>query len=259
MKIDNSIIINKALKEVWEFAMNTDNLVKWIKKLKSFESISGSPRTVGGISKHVYEEANGKEIEMTEKVEKLKLIEKNLEKKGEDIATKLGEVAKLSQEDAYKQLLETVEEQHGKDLTDRMRKLEAEGEDRFQGRAKEIVAYAIQKTAVSQTQEITSTTVMLPSEDIKGKIIGKEGRNIRALEQAIGVNLIIDDTPGVITISSFDGVRREIAQKVLQTLIKDGRIQPTRIEEVTLKVKEEIEETIKKAGEINLKFRAAVS
>ena len=130
-----------------------------------------------------------------------------------------------------------------------MRKLEQEGEERYEQRAREIVSYAIQKTAVDQTQEVTTTTVMLPSEDIKGKIIGKEGRNIRALEREAGVEIVVDETPEAVVISGFDPLRRHVARVALERLIKDGRIHPARVEEEVAKVKDEIDIQVKEAGE----------
>lgn len=112
-----------------------------------------------------------------------------------------------------------------------MKKLELEGRERFEKRAKEILAQAIQKWALSQAQEITTTTLTLPSEEIKGRIIGKEGRNIRALEKLTGVEIVVDETPEAVVISSFDPIRRQIAKSALEKLIQDGRIQPARIEE----------------------------
>ena len=142
-----------------------------------------------------------------------------------------------------------MEKECEQDLVGRVRKLEAEGRDRFDRRAKEIVAYAIQKTAVSQTQEITTTTVILPSEDLKGKIIGKEGRNIRSLERLAGVEIVVDETPETVIISGFDPLRRHIAKVALERLIKDGRIHPARVEEEVAKVQAEVEEQMREAGE----------
>src|SRR3989344_1133063 len=147
---------------------------------------------------------DAKEDEFRKKVEKLQTVEKNLEQAQEETSKKLEEVASLSREEAKKELFARAEKEYEQDLTGRIRKLEAEGQDRFERRAKEIVAYAIQKTAVSQTQEITTTTVNLPSEDIKGKIIGKEGRNIRSLERLAGVEIVVDETPETVVISGFD-------------------------------------------------------
>jgi ribonuclease Y len=116
-------------------------------------------------------------------------------------------------------------------------------------KSKEILSIAIQKVAADHTADITTSTVQIPNDEIKGRIIGREGRNIRAFEQATGVDLIIDDTPESITISAFDGVRRYIAKKALEKLIADGRIHPARIEEVVQKMQKEVEETIKETGE----------
>ena len=162
---------------------------------------------------------------------------------------KLEEVGQLSQEQAKAELLSGVQTRYEKDILGKMRKLEAEGQERFSARAKEIVAYAIQKTAVPQAQEVTTTTVALPAEDMKGKIIGKEGRNIRALERVTGVEVIVDETPEAVVISGFDPLRRHIAKVALERLIKDGRIHPARVEEEVAKVQAEIEQQMKEAGE----------
>lgn len=190
-----------------------------------------------------------KEDEFRKKVEKLQGIEKNLETAQEEAAKKLEEVAHLSREDAKKEVFARVEKEYEQDIVGRIRKLEAEGQDRFERRAKEIVAYAIQKTAVSQTQEITTTTVILPSEDLKGKIIGKEGRNIRSLERLAGVEIVVDETPEAVVISGFDPLRRHIAKVALERLIKDGRIHPARVEEEVAKVQAEMDGQMREAGE----------
>src|SRR3989338_8027983 len=190
-----------------------------------------------------------KEQEFRRKVEKLKQIEKNLENSEEEIAKKLEDVAGLPREKAKEELIAQVERKYEQDIVGRIRKLEAEGQERFDRRAKEIVAYAIQKTAVSQTQEITTTTVVLPSEDMKGKIIGKEGRNIRSLERLAGVEIVVHETPEAVVISGFDPLRRHIAKVALERLIKDGRIHPARVEEEVAKVQQEIEGQMKEAGE----------
>jgi len=194
----------------------------------------------------LYEE---KEQEFFAKVEKLKKEEQKLIENKNKALQKLEQVAKLSREEAKEQLLLGVEESYEKDILGRIRKLEAEGQERFENRAKEILAYAIQKTAVSQVQEVSSTTVSLPSEDMKGKIIGKEGRNIRALERAAGVEIIVDETPEAVVISGFDPLRRHIAKVALERLMKDGRIHPARVEEEVEKVEQEIDQQIKEAGE----------
>ena len=194
----------------------------------------------------VYE---GKEQEFFAKVETLKKEEQKLTEAKTKAVEKLEQLSKLSQKEAKEQLLQDVQESYEKDILGRMRKLEAEGQERFENRAKEILSYAIQKTAVAQVQEISSTIVPLPSEDMKGKIIGKEGRNIRALERAAGVEIIVDETPEAVVISGFDPLRRHIAKVALERLMKDGRIHPTRVEEEVAKVEEEIDQQIKEAGE----------
>ncbi len=190
-----------------------------------------------------------KEQELKQKVGRLKEIEDQLERRRLDVEHKLEAVAGLNREQAKEQLLEVVQEQYQKDILARIRKLETEGQERFETRAKEIVAYAIQRTAVSQAQEISSTTVMLPSEDMKGKIIGKEGRNIRALERLAGVEIVVDETPEAVVISGFDPLRRHVAKVALERLIQDGRIHPARVEEEVAKVQAEIDTQIKEAGE----------
>ncbi|MDP2641522.1 MAG: ribonuclease Y [Candidatus Yanofskybacteria bacterium] len=179
----------------------------------------------------------------------LKDTKEKLEQERADIVRRLEAVAKLSQEEAKSELFGRVEAQHEKDILGRIRQLEAEGKDRFDARAREIVSYAIQKIAVPQTQEITTSTVILPSEEMKGKIIGKEGRNIRALERAAGVEIIVDEAPETVVISGFDAVRRHIAKTALERLIQDGRIHPARVEEEVAKVQGEIEQQMKEAGE----------
>jgi ribonuclease Y len=145
--------------------------------------------------------------------------------------------------------LKAVEKKSEEDILIRMQKLEQQGEERLEKRAQEILTTSIQRLGNSVASDVMATTVQIPSDDIKGKIIGKEGRNIKAFERATGVEVIIDDTPGSITISSFNPVRRQIARVALEMLIADGRIQPAKIEEMVEKAKNEINKTIKEKGE----------
>lgn len=161
----------------------------------------------------------------------------------------LENVANMSSEEAREKLFERIEEENKNELYDRMIKLEQFTKDELDKKAKGYIVSALQRYASSQTQEATTTAVALPSDEIKGRIIGKEGRNIRTLERLTGVELIVDDTPETIIISGFDSIRRHIAKLSLEKLISDGRIQPARIEEAVLKAKEEINEKIKEAGE----------
>jgi len=184
-----------------------------------------------------------------QKVEELKKIKNNLEKLKAEALKNLERTSGLSKTRAKKELLDSLETEHQREVLEKMRKLEREKDEKFQKRAKEILATTIQKLAVSQTQELTTTTLSLPNEEIKGRIIGKEGRNIQAFERVTGTELIIDEAPGSVIISSFDSVRRRIAKVALEKLIADGRIQPARIEDIVQKVKEEVVAQIKEAGE----------
>lgn len=161
----------------------------------------------------------------------------------------LERVAGLSVEEAKTELLKKVEIEEEEDITVRLHKLETQAADRLEQRAKDILATTIQRLANSTVPEVMATTVDIPSDDLKGKIIGKEGRNIRTFEKATGVEVVIDDTPGSIVLSSFDPVRRQIARTALEALIRDGRIQPAKIEELVEKAKEDIAKVIKEKGE----------
>lgn len=161
---------------------------------------------------------------------------------------KLEKVAHLSKEEARSELVQSIEKQYENDLEGRMRKLEIAGNERLEQRAKEILTSSVHRLGNSVVSDVLATTISLPSDEIKGKIIGKEGRNIRSFERATGVDVIIDDTPGTITLSSYDPIRRQVARIALENLILDGRIQPARIEEVVKKAEEEINTIIKKKG-----------
>ncbi len=183
------------------------------------------------------------------KIEEVKGIKERAQTLSEERAKKLEELASLSREDARSELIKSVEDDAREDIVVRMHKLETQATDTLERRAKDILATVIQRLASSSTPEIMSTTVTIPSDDVKGKIIGKEGRNIRAFERMAGVELIVDDTPGAITISSFDPVRRHTAKIALENLIADGRIQPAKIEEMVEKAKNESNKIIKERGE----------
>jgi len=190
-----------------------------------------------------------KENEFREKVKKLREMKMGLERLRQEALKKLEKIANLPREKAKKELMDNLEREYNKDILARMEKLEAEGREKYERKAKEILSLAIQKCALSQSQELTTTTVALPSDDIKGRIIGKEGRNIKTLERLTGTEVIVDETPEAVVISSFDPVRRHIAKIALEKLIQDGRIQPARIEEIVKKAESEIVSKIKEAGE----------
>jgi ribonuclease Y len=161
---------------------------------------------------------------------------------------KLEKVATLSAEEAKGELIQSIEKQYETDLEGRMRKLEISGNERLEQRAKEILTTSVHRLGNSVVSDVLATTMTLPNDEIKGKIIGKEGRNIRAFERATGVDVIVDDTPGTVTLSSYDPIRRQIARIALENLILDGRIQPAKIEEMVKKAEEEINTIIKKKG-----------
>jgi ribonuclease Y len=187
--------------------------------------------------------------EFQEKVKKLREIKQSLEDLRAEVLESLERISGLSREEAKKELLENLEKEYQKEILEKIKKLEKEGLERMEKRAKEILATAIQKCAINQAQEITTTTFSLPSEEIKGRIIGKEGRNIRTLERLTGVEIVIDETPEAVVISGFDPIRRQIAKTALEKLVQDGRIQPARIEEKVEEAKKEVANQIKEAGE----------
>ena len=190
-----------------------------------------------------------KEAEFQDKVEKLRKIKEGLESLRQEALENLERVSNLSREEAKRELLSNLEKEYQKEILEKIKNLESEGWQRFEKKAKELVALAIQKVAVSQAQELTTTTVALPNEEIKGRIIGKEGRNIRTLERLTGVEIVVDESPEAVMISGFDPIRRQIAKTALEKLIQDGRIQPAKIEEMVEKARSEINSQIKEAGE----------
>ncbi len=185
---------------------------------------------------------------------KLKILEiKEIKNKVQEMEAKahgeLEKISKLSEEDARGELFKIIEKKYEEDFVSKIQKLERDGFERLDRKAKDILAITIQRLASSTASDMMTTTVQIPSDDIKGKIIGKEGRNIRALERSAGVEIIIDDAPGTITISSFDPIRRQVAKLAMDNLILDGRIQPAKIEETVEKARQEINKIIKDKGE----------
>ena len=186
---------------------------------------------------------------LKKKAEEIRKIREDAEKIEDRKREELEKIANLTEEEAKNQLLGSIEKKFESDILARIQKMELFGQEKLEEKAKNTLATIIQRLASSTASEVSTTSVNIPSEDLKGKIIGKEGRNIRALERAAGVEIIVDETPGSVIISSFDPVRRHIAKIALENLIVDGRIQPARIEEAVDKAKTEIEKIIKDAGE----------
>jgi len=195
------------------------------------------------------EQLEKKESDLRVKIQKVKKIKEELLGLREEEVKKLEKIAKLSSKEAKDELLAKIEKEHQATLLERLEKLEREGQEELNKKAQRIIALAMQRYAASQANEITSTAVTLPNDDLKGRIIGKEGRNIKTMEKLTGVEILVDDTPGAIIVSGFDPIRRQIAKTALEKLLLDGRIQPARIEEAVEKAKQEIGEKIQEAGE----------
>lgn len=194
-------------------------------------------------------EVQDKQTKLQEKVERVQQIKAEIEQLREQQVVKLQEVSNLTKEEAKDQLMQKIEESSKTDLMGRIIKLEKESTEVYEEKARELVVDVIQRCASSHAAENTSTMINIPSEEMKGRIIGKEGRNIKTIEKLTGCEIIIDDSPESIVISGFSTIRRQIAKIALEKLIADGRIQPARIEEFVEKAKQDLSLDIKKAGE----------
>ncbi len=183
------------------------------------------------------------------KIAEVKQVREKVEDMAKAKVAELERVASLSRDAAKDELLKEVEKEYGGDILVRMQKLEMSGKEKLEEKAKQILTTAIHRFGNSVASDMMATTITIPSDEVKGKIIGKEGRNIKAFERATGVDVIVDDTPGTITLSSFDPVRRQIARVALENLIVDGRIQPAKIEEMVNKAREEIGKIMKDKAE----------
>ncbi|XKT75271.1 MAG: ribonuclease Y [Patescibacteria group bacterium UBA2103] len=197
-----------------------------------------------------------RQIDIDRENDRLKREEATLERREEELKNlieqkekELETIADISKEDARKELIESMEKDYEESLMLRAQRLETANREQLEEKAKTIITNAIHRFGNAVHADVMSFQFPLPNDETKGKIIGKEGRNIRAFERATGVDVIIDDTPGYITISSFDPIRRHTARLTLERLLSDGRIQPAKIEEAVEKARQEIEETIKRKGE----------
>ncbi|HVV38819.1 MAG TPA: ribonuclease Y [Candidatus Paceibacterota bacterium] len=183
------------------------------------------------------------------RIEEIKSIKERAEALVSQRSEELARVAGLTKDEAKEQLYREMERENGEDFMMRAAKLERDGMEKLERKAKDILTTAIHRLGNSVASDTMATAITIPNDDIKGKIIGKEGRNIKAFERATGVEVIIDDTPGSIVMSSYDPIRRAIARVALENLIIDGRIQPAKIEEVVEKAKGEINKIIKEKGD----------
>ena len=245
---------DKAQKAVEEATQKAESILEEAKKEEKTALIQVRKLEERALQKEENVEKRREEVEkdaqnIQEKIVILKSKKEEIEALEAKKMEELEKVASLSEEQAKKELIEMTEKKYEQDLMMRIQKLEVTGREEFEKKAKDILVSTIQRLASSTASEVTTTTVPIPSDDLKGKIIGKEGRNIRALEQAVGVEIIVDDTPGAVVISSFDPVRRQIGKIALENLILDGRIQPARIEEMAERAKMEVDKLIKQKGE----------
>ena len=197
-----------------------------------------------------------KEKDLSSRIKELENKDKTLKEKDDRLSrmieeekTKLEKISGLTQDAAKKLLMETIEKEARHEASVIIKKIEDEAKEEADKRAKKIISLAIQRCAIDHTTEFTVSVVPLPNEEMKGRVIGREGRNIRALEAATGIDVIVDDTPEAVVLSGFDMMRREIARISLERLISDGRIHPTRIEEVVAKARIEVEQNVKDTGE----------
>lgn len=194
-------------------------------------------------------ELKAKEEDLTKRETALKKEQTALSELREQELKHLEKVSQLSREEAKTELFKHLEDINRQELFQRQTKLESDGSEALAEKAKNVMALAMQRLASQYTTELTTYHFPLPADDIKGRVIGKEGRNIRAFERETGVDVIIDDTPGVLTLSSFNPIRREVARLALTRLIADGRIQPALIEKFVAEAKQEVAHEIRKAGE----------
>jgi ribonuclease Y len=195
------------------------------------------------------EQVDARNRKLDQRQAKLDKRETDLAKLEEQHVTELERIAAMSREDARQELLTAVEKHTRQDMARKIREVEAETQALADERARDIIAGVMERIASEHVSESTVSSVPLPSDEMKGRIIGRQGRNIRAIEMATGVDLVVDDTPEAVIISSFDPVRREAARLALSRLVQDGRIHPARIEKEVEKAQQEVEKSIKEAGE----------
>jgi len=235
-KIKAQAIINEAKKETLQRQSQLSKIEDLLLKREE------------GLEKRITD--NEKKAELLEKNQaELKASQESLESIKKEYLNELERVAQLTQEQAQTEIFKKAEEGSKENLVRQIHHLETENKEIIEKKSQDILVAALQRYAGSVVSEVTTSYLNLPSEELKGKIIGKEGRNIKALEKLTGVDIVVDETPDSVMISGFDPMRRQIAKIALEDLIKDGRIQPARIEEAVVKAREKISEKTKEAGE----------
>lgn len=229
-----------------EFSKRRAEIERTERKLSDRQSTLD--RKIEGIDKRD-REFQSKEADIAQLRERLHKKEETIETTRLEMKRRCEEISGLTGDEAKKLLLETLETEVRADAAALVRRIETESKETADKKARQIITLAIQRCAAEQVTESTVSVVHLPSDEVKGKIIGREGRNIRALEAATGCNIIVDDTPEAVVLSCFDPVRREVARLTLEKMLSDGRIHPGRIEEVVAKVEKGLQDTMRQAGE----------
>jgi ribonuclease Y len=194
-------------------------------------------------------ELDSRQQELNNETDRLEEIKEKIKNIYEEARQELEKISGMTREEAKKTLLESLEKRMKDDILDRIRKMEQYGEEEIEKKAKSLITSVIERYAAAHTAETTRSSVSLPSDEVKGRIIGREGRNIKVVEQLTGAEIVVDDTPEVVFISAFNPIRRQLAKLVLEKLIEDGRIQPARIEKIVEETKKELAREIRKAGE----------
>ncbi len=251
-------IFTEAKDKAAEIILNAKNsALKTLEEVKQ-EEIERRKQLASGeqrlARKEELAENKAEEIEkqknvLQEKGRQIMKIKEEVDNIKKEQLEKLEKIANIDREKAKEIILDKVEKDHKDEILNKIKRLEIEGLDELKKKADEIIIQAIQKYSGSHVSKVTTSVVNLPSDEMKGRIIGREGRNIKTLEQLTGVEVIIDDTPETIVISGFDPIRRQVAKLSLEKLMSDGRIHPSRIEEVVEDVKKEIVEVVKEAGQ----------
>lgn len=183
------------------------------------------------------------------KIDEIKNIKAQLDLRKDELDHKLEEIAGLTREAAYEQIIASIEKDREQDVVGRIQKLQMLGDQQYELKARDLLLSAIHRIGNNLPTNVMTSSVELPSDDLKGKIIGREGRNVRTFERVTGVDVLIDDTPGYVILSSFDPIRREVARVALEALLKDGRIQPAKIEELVEESRKQVAQTIRQMGE----------